>query len=156
MAAKKTTKVAETVVPAVEKEVKVTTSEAVKAEPAKTEASEESVAKTTAKKTTTRKTAVKETKKTAVKKETAKKDAVKKEEAEKKSAMPAAAKKAAVFVEFDGRQVSQDELIARIVEKWCAEEDKKASAIKELNVYIKPEDNAAYYVINGQGSSIEL
>lgn len=154
MAAKKATKAAEKITPVVEKEVKVTETEAVKAEPAKTEAAEEKTVakKTTAKKTTTKKTTTK--KAATAKKETTKKAAEEKKETAPKT--PAAAKKAAVFVEFDGRQVSQEDLIARIIAKWCDEEGKKASAIKELNVYIKPEDNAAYYVINGQGSSIEL
>ena len=104
-------------------------------------------------------------KKTAAKKPAAKKAPAKKPAAKKPAAkaekepaakIPAAAKKVNVFVQFSGREVNQEELIVRIIDKWCAEENKKATSIKEFNVYIKPEDNAAYYVINGQGSSIEL
>lgn len=180
MAAAKKTTAKET--PVVEKEVEVTASEEVKEEPAKKETAKAEPAKKetrTAKKTTakeepekketakaepakketktTKKTTKKTTRKTNAKKaaETvteAVADTVKAAVTRK----PAAAKNAGLFVEFDGRQINKDELIDQIIEKWCADEGKKPSAIKELNIYIKPEDNAAYYVINGQGSSIGL
>lgn len=93
--------------------------------------------KKTTKKAATKKTAEKDTAKTTVKR-------------------TRKAKAANIFVQYNNQEVSQEELVKRIIEKWCAENDKKESAIKEFDVYVKPEDNAAYYVVNGQGSSIEL
>jgi len=65
-------------------------------------------------------------------------------------------KKTNVFIQYNFQEISEDALITRIVDKWVAETGKRESSIKTLDVYIKPEDNAAYYVINGQGSSISL
>lgn len=130
---------------AVEKKEAAPAAPAVKAEPAKAEAKKEE--KPAAKKPAAKKTTAK---KPAAKKPAAKKAA----EPEK---VPAAVKKANVFLQFSQREeIKQEDLIIRIIDKWCAEENKKPTSIKEFNVYIKPEDNAAYYVINGQGSSIGL
>lgn len=118
----------------------------VKPEPAKAEAKAAPAKKTTVKKA-------------AAKKAPAKKAAEVKTETEpKKTAtkIPTAVKNAGVYVQFDNKENELEALKNRIVEKWCADEGHKPSAIKEMNIYIKPEDNAAYYVINGQGSSIEL
>ena len=63
--------------------------------------------------------------------------------------------KAETFVEFSGKQISQAELVKEI-KKIYTSAGHKASDIKSLNIYIKPEENAAYYVINNefQGSYI--
>lgn len=123
----------------------------VKPEPAKNESAKAEAKAAPAKKTTV--------KKAAAKKAPAKKAAEVKTETEpKKTAakVPTAVKNAGVYVQFDNKENELEALKSRIVEKWCADEGRKPSAIKEMNIYIKPEDNAAYYVINGQGSSIEL
>ena len=119
--------------------------EPVKAEPAKEAAKPAKKApakKAAAKKTTTKKTAAKA--------------AESKTDAKTAKRTSAAVKSPSIFIQHQGKEVSQEDLINKIVDKWCAEEGKKASSIKELNIYIKPEDNAAYYVINGQGSSVGL
>ncbi len=57
---------------------------------------------------------------------------------------PAAKKaaKAAVYIQYAGFEKSVDEIV---------EAAKKAAtvAVKDVAVYVKPEENAAYYVING-------
>lgn len=51
-----------------------------------------------------------------------------------------------VFVEYQGRQVDMDAVLEAV----------KATAgvktVKSLEVYVKPEDGAAYYVVNGKDS----
>ena len=109
--------------------------EVVKAEPAaakKPAAGKTTTRKTTAKKTTTRKTTKKET--TDV--------------------------KADVFVQYQGIEVSEKAIMEKVVAAWEAE-GKKASAIKRVKLYIKPEDGKAYYVINerlknGSTGAVEL
>ena len=43
---------------------------------------------------------------------------------------------------------------------WMDETGKKESDIKEMQIYIKPEENAAYYVINNEykegGNKVDL
>lgn len=56
--------------------------------------------------------------------------------------------KSELFIEFSGNQYSQDELVKNIKNTIVAD-GTKASAIKSLDVYVKPEENKAYYVVNG-------
>lgn len=55
--------------------------------------------------------------------------------------------KTSLFVEFSGNQVEDKTLITTAKNAWV-EEGNKVKDIKTLNIYIKPEENAAYYVIN--------
>ena len=55
--------------------------------------------------------------------------------------------KTAFYVESYGRQVEEKTLIAKIKEIWVAEGN-KIKDIKELKLYLKPDEFAAYYVIN--------
>lgn len=91
----------------------------------------------------------------AEKKAPAKKTAAKKAAAPKKTATTkAAAKKTAasenVFVEYLGAQISSTELIAK------AKKDSGVKAPKDVNVYVKPEENKVYYVIDGKEGSFFL
>lgn len=116
----------------------------------KEEAVEEKKTAATKKATTTKKTTA--AKKPATKKATAEKTAEKKTTTRTSSK----AKLANIYVQYDNREAEQTDLLRRIIENWVSETGKKETAIKTFDVYIKPEDNAAYYVINGQGSSITL
>lgn len=90
-------------------------------------------------------------KKTAVKKETAKKETAKKTTAKKtvKAEKPAVTQN--VYVQFAGLEISTADLTAKVTEEWVAL-GHRASSIKSLDLYVKPEDMAAYYVINGKES----
>ena len=95
-------------------------------------------------------------KKTTRKKAAKKVEEVKVEEvAEKPEKKPAARKprKKAVKVSFvvqaAGKEITNEEAIEKAKEAWVAEGN-KASDLKELTVYIKPEDQAIYYVANGE------
>ena len=48
-----------------------------------------------------------------------------------------------VTVEYAGNQYEENDIIAG---------GKKIKDIKSLHIYIKPEETAAYYVINGEAS----
>ena len=92
-----------------------------------------------------------------VKKETAKaadkaKTAVKKT-AEKAAAKKPAAKKeieATVSVQFSGKSYTTEELVAIAKDVWKYDLKQKASDFKSVELYVKPEENQAYYVINGE------
>lgn len=77
----------------------------------------------------------------------------------KPKAEKAEAKKEAVqnvYVQFAGKEILTSALIKLVTEKWVAL-GHRASSIKSLDLYVKPEDSAAYYVINGKESGkIEL
>ena len=85
-------------------------------------------------------------KKTAAKKETAKKTTAKKTV---KAEKPAVTQN--VYVQFAGLEISTADLTAKVTEEWVAL-GHRASYIKSLDLYVKPEDMAAYYVINGKES----
>lgn len=65
-----------------------------------------------------------------------------------------AAKKAAevnteVFVQWLGKEIYAKDVVDSIKKIWTEEMGKKESELEDLRVYIKPEDNGAHYVING-------
>lgn len=55
--------------------------------------------------------------------------------------------KTSVFMEYGGIQVEEKEIIAKIKEAWVSEGN-KIKDIKELKLYLKPDEFVAYYVIN--------
>ena len=74
-----------------------------------------------------------------------------KEVAEKKPAAKRTTKKAVkttFVVQAAGKEVSMEDAIARVKEAWVAEGNKE-TALKEIALYVKPEENAIYYVVNG-------
>ncbi len=67
-----------------------------------------------------------------------------------KKAVQKAEKKSAetkVYVQFGAGESDVDTIVERIKAEYV-EQGHRASAIKDLRVYLKPEDGAAYYVIN--------
>lgn len=116
------------------KEVKETKT-VVTTKPVETKAAEVKAAKPAAKKAAAPKKAA------AAKKPAA----AKAPKAEKKTAA------AKVILEYRGKQVAQDDIIAAVKADW------KGAAIKTLEIYVKPEDAAAYYVVNGkEGGKVTL
>ena len=64
--------------------------------------------------------------------------------------------KTALYVEFAGKQTLDKDLVAKVKELWTAEGN-KVKDINTLSLYVKPEESAAYYVINEEVSGkIEL
>ena len=138
---------------------KKTAPEAAKTETAKVEAvkAEEAVAETVTAVDTkaeevaaapakeTKAPAKKTTKKAAAKKTTTKKAAKKEEAAE--VAAPAATTE--IFVEYNGVQVSGEEIV-RLVKGSYGKD------VTDLKIYVKPEDNRAYYVADGEAGSVRV
>ncbi|MGN1267250.1 MAG: DUF6465 family protein [Dorea sp.] len=96
----------------------------------KAAAAEEKVVETKATKTT-KATEAKATKKTATKKTTAKKDM-----------------KVKTVIEYYGKQVDEKDIIASVKKVWT-QKGNKIGDIKTMELYIKPEEAAVYFVING-------
>ncbi len=59
--------------------------------------------------------------------------------------------KSTFFVEFYGKQVEEAALIKTAKEIW-KNSGKKATDLKSLNLYVKPEENTVYYVFNDDES----
>ncbi len=113
------------------------------------------VAKDTAKKT--KKVATDAAKKGAtVTKDTAKKAAGKATEAAEKVKETSKSAKSTytrkpkrnVFIQYLGREMTEDELVERAIAQFGATEG--SIPVKKISLYIKPEELAAYYVINEQ------
>ena len=81
-----------------------------------------------------------------------KKAPVKRAAAKKAAASTAAVKKAeakeTVYIQFAGAEYNLDEIRANVKKAWMDETGKKESDIKDVQIYVKPEEHAAYYVVN--------
>ena len=55
-----------------------------------------------------------------------------------------------VFVEYGEKQLSTEDLAARAKEAYLGANP--LAEIKTLELYVKPEEGAAYYVVNGEAS----
>ena len=78
----------------------------------------------------------------------AKKTAARKTAAPKKEAVKA---KSRVFVQYLGKEISTDALAAEAKKAFVAAGHKEEE-IETIDIYVKPEENAAYYAVNGIGS----
>lgn len=124
-------------VPAEEKKVEVKEAE-VKALEVKAEVKKEAVKKTPAAKKAPAKKAP------AAKKETVKKETVKKAPAAKKPVV-----KEEVNFQFSGKSYTSEDLIRITRDVWKYDLNGKEEDVKSIELYVKPEENTAYYVING-------
>ncbi len=103
-----------------------------------------------------------EAKKAPAKKETVKKETVKKAPAKKAPAKKAAAttKKAApakkaevkanISVQFSGKEYKTEDFVKIAKDVWQYDLGKKVADFKTVDLYVKPEESAVYYVINGE------
>lgn len=159
MATKRTTKKAETM--AAKKaaksvaEVKATAAAEVKAEPPKAEAVKTAVVETVKAATETVKEAVKETAKAPVKAAAPKAEAKKPVARRTKKAAVAAEE---VFIQYAGKEFTTKDLVAEVKKAWTEMTGKKEEEIQDIKVYVKTEENKAYYVVNGEaeGHYVEL
>lgn len=124
-------------VPAEEKKVEVKAAE-VKTPEVKAEVKKEAVKKTPAAKKAPAKKAP------AAKKETVKKETVKKAPAAKKPVV-----KEEVNFQFSGKSYTSEDLIRITRDVWKYDLNGKEEDVKSIELYVKPEENTAYYVING-------
>lgn len=84
-------------------------------------------------------------KKAAEKKEAAKKAAPAKKAAEKKTDV-----KVSLSVQFDGKSYTTDDLVKIAKDVWKYDLKQKAADFKSVDLYVKPEEGMAYYVVNGK------
>ena len=78
------------------------------------------------------KDAVKETAKAPAKRTTTRKTAVKE----------------TVYLQYLGKEINKDDLVKQVKDIWTKELKNKAGDLKSVTLYLKPEENMAYYVIN--------
>lgn len=87
-----------------------------------------------------------------------KKAPAKKAPAKKVAKKPAAAKKEALvenfYVQYAGKDLEKENIIERC--KLSYKEAGNKAAVKSMDIYVKPEENKVYYVINGVAGSIEI
>lgn len=66
------------------------------------------------------------------------------------------AMKANLYVEFQGKQMDTKDVLAAAKKVWTGNGN-KVKDLKTVDLYIKPEENAAYYVFNEtESGKIEL
>ncbi|MBR1670342.1 MAG: hypothetical protein IJ695_06545 [Butyrivibrio sp.] len=104
--------------------------------------------KAASKKDETKKAAKAEKKATAKKEETKKEAPAKKEASARKAASESAVKANIVLEYVDGRQIPYDKIVEDSKNNYQYEMGGDVNEIKKLSVYVKPEENAAYYVVN--------
>ena len=105
--------------------------------------------KTEEPKKTTRKTASKKasTKKTAAAKKTTTKTTTK--TATKKAPAKKTAVKETLHLQFAGKSYTTEDLVKIAKDVWKYDLNQKVGDFKSVELYVKPEENAVYYVING-------
>lgn len=64
----------------------------------------------------------------------------------KETAKKVTPKKPEYYVQFNGREIDMDDLVNQA--KALFKEENKRTAVLSCRIYLKPEDNAAYYVVN--------
>ena len=119
----------------------------VKTEAAKTAAKEEAAVKTAAVKAEAPAAAAPVKAAAAVKEAAPAKKAAEKKAPAKKAAK--AETNVEVFVEFNNEQVALSEIIENV-------KTDNVKAAKDIKIYVKPEDNAAYYVADGRAGKVKV
>lgn len=83
----------------------------------------------------------------AAKKETAKKPAEKKTAAKRTSAKKAELKNE-IHIQYGGKAYSQEELVKMAKDVWKYDLKQKVGDLASVELYVKPEENVVYYVMN--------
>ena len=109
--------------------------------------------KETAKKAPAKKAAAKTTaKKTAApKKEVAKKETATEAKAStKKTVAKASKKEVKIAIQFADKNYTSEDLANIANDVWVYDYNKKASELKDVQLYVKPEESKVYYVFNNE------
>ena len=56
--------------------------------------------------------------------------------------------KANIVLQYGDRSISYDELVQNMKNKWIYDYEREISELKEMELYVKPEEDRVYYVIN--------
>ena len=70
--------------------------------------------------------------------------------AAKKAAEKRTAVKETIYLQYLGKEINKEDLMKQVKEIWTKEMKHKVSELKTVTLYLKPEENAAYYVINDE------
>ncbi len=98
----------------------------------------------------TKATAKKAETKTAAKKTTTTKKAATKSTTKKATTAKSAIDiKTSVAVQFFGKEVFADSILEDVKKAWVDQFEGKLEDIKTIDLYIKPEEHKAYFVVNG-------
>lgn len=60
--------------------------------------------------------------------------------------------KETVFLQYLGKEINHQDIVKQVKEIWTKSLKKKVGDIKSITIYFKPEENAAYYVVNDDAS----
>ena len=82
--------------------------------------------------------------------------AVEKKPAEKKTAAKRVCKKVNIELQYGEKTIDVAGLESKAVAAWAEATGNAKTAAKAINLYIKPEDNMLYYVIEDTEGSVEL
>ena len=61
---------------------------------------------------------------------------------------------AKLFIEFGGNKFAADEIVEKCKAAYKADNSRKQ--VRSIEVYVKPEDNKAYYVVNGKADGLYI
>ena len=76
--------------------------------------------------------------------------------AAKKAAAPRVKKTVTVNLQYGGKDLSTDDLAEQAVQNWADATKQAKTAAKDVQLYVKPEEDMVYYVINGETGSFAL
>lgn len=93
---------------------------------------------------------VKEVKAVAAEKKAPAKKAAAKKAAPKKAEVKKTEVKANVHIEFSGKSYAEEDLIKSVKDIWKYDYKKKVGDLNTIELYVKPEEEKVYYVINGE------
>lgn len=86
--------------------------------------------------------------------ETVAKEAAKAEKTAAKAVKKYAKKdpKVTVFVQYAGKEADTADILKAVKKDYTKKTKRKASEIKKIELYVKPEEGAVYYVVDGEMS----
>lgn len=112
---------------------------------------ETAAVKTTAPKTEEKKAEIKKDEVVAAPtkvEEKAQKAAPEKKAAVKKATAKKVEVKSSLYVQFAGKSYAQEDFMKMAKDVWKYDLKQKASALESVDLYVKPEENMVYYVMN--------
>ena len=95
-----------------------------------------------------KKTAVKAAEKKAVEKKATDKKVTEKKAVTKKAPAKKAVVKENVVIQFGGKETTTTDIMKNVKAYWTKELKNKVGDLKSVTLYVKPEENKVYFVIN--------
>ena len=79
-----------------------------------------------------------------------KEDAAVEKKATAKKTTKRAELKTEMFLQFGEKEYTDKEILKLVKAVWTKEMKRKVGEMKKVQIYVKPEESAAYFVINGE------